>query len=519
LRGRILWVDDEIELLKPHILYMEEKGYSVETVTNGRDAVSSISGSRFDLVLLDQMMPGMDGIATLHEIKEVNLAIPIIMITKNEEEWLMDEAISAKTAGYLTKPVNPSQIFLACKKIMEEEQILEQRTASGYLKDFQEIEAALATELDADDWWKLYLRIVQWQIEMGERKDLGLSDTLDDQLKSANRKFTQFISENYERWLQSEPGMRPITSVDVITDFVLPHLKTKKKVFFLLVDCFRLDQALTILSDIQRYFDVEYDYHLSLLPSATPFCRNAIFSGEFLSDLKDKTPRLWQDMIKDETSMNRFEPDLLKRLLKNLTGEDVPFVYRKVSVAKEGRSFLGHLKEYMDTPLITLVVNAVDLLTHHRAKSDILQEMIADESGYRSTVKTWFANSWLLDVLRTLSDSDYTVILTSDHGSVRVKKGVRVRADRETSSGVRYKYGKNLNCSDKNAMVVKRPPQFKLPEMITGTNYLIAKDDVYFVYPTQYRKYLHQFEESFQHGGISMEEMLVPTFTLKSRLA
>lgn len=517
MRGKILWVDDEIDLLKPHILYMEEKGYSVETVTNGRDAVSNIVSSRFDLVLLDQMMPGMDGIATLRHIKEVRPAVPIIMITKNEEEWLMDEAISEKTAGYLTKPVNPSQIFLACKKILEEEQILEDKTASGYLKDFQEIESALATELDADGWWNLYLRIVQWQLEMDQRKDLGLADTLQDQLKSANRKFTQFISENYERWIQPQPKIGPVTSVDVVTDFVLPHLKAKEKVFLLLVDCFRLDQALTILPDIQRYFDVEYGYHLSLLPSATPFCRNAIFSGEFLSDLKDKTPTLWRDMSKDETSMNRFEPDLLKRQLKKLTGEDVPFVYRKVNVAKEGRGFLGHLKEYMDTPLIALVVNSVDLLTHHRAKSDILQEMIADESGYRSTVKTWFANSWLLDVLRTLSDSDYTVVLTSDHGSVRVRKGVRVLADRETSSGVRYKYGKNLNCPDKNALVVKRPSQFKLPEMVTGTNYLIAKDDVYFVYPTQYRKYLHQLEESFQHGGISMEEMLVPTLTLKSR--
>ncbi len=518
MRGKILWVDDEIDLLRPHILYMEEKGYSVETVTNGRDAVSNISSSRFDLVLLDQMMPGMDGIATLRHIKELKPAIPIIMITKNEEEWLMDEAISEKIAGYLTKPVNPSQIFLACKKILEEERILEHKTVSGYLKDFQEIEAAMATELDADDWWNLYLRIVRWQLEMDERRDSELSDMLNDQLRSANRKFTQFISENYERWVQSGPGSRPATSVDVVTNFVLPHLKAGKKVFLLVVDCFRLDQALTVISDIQRYYDVEYGFHLSLLPSATPFCRNAIFSGEFLSDLKDKTPKLWRDMSKDESSMNRAEPDLLKRQLKNLAGEDIPFVYRKVNVAKEGRNFLGHLKEYMDTPLIALVVNSVDLLTHHRAKSDILQDMIADESGYRSTVRTWFANSWLLDVFRTLSDSDYVIILTSDHGSVRVRKGVRVLADRETSSGVRYKYGRNLNCPDKNAMVVKRPSQLKLPEMTPGINYLIAKEDVYFVYPTQYRKYLHQLEESFQHGGISMEEMLVPTFTLKSRL-
>ncbi|MFQ6616082.1 MAG: response regulator [Fidelibacterota bacterium] len=516
-RGRILWVDDEIELLKPHILYLEERGYDVNQVTNGRDAVSAVQDTDFDLVLLDEMMPGLDGIATLKEIKEARPTLDVIMITKSEEEWLMDEALAEKITDYLTKPVNPSQVFLACKKTLEGEQIIDEKAASTYLKEFREIETSLSADLTVADWWSLYLKLVQWELELDERKDLGLGPILNGQLKDANRKFVRFVEENYLDWLHSSPDKRPTLSPDILPEVVVPVLKAGEKVFLLVVDCLRLDQALTIVNEVQRFFRVHLDFHISLLPSATPFSRNAIFSARFLSDIQKKEPARWHAMAGSDQSLNRFESDLMTTALSRSGLGSVSAVYSKVNVSSEGTGFLRHLKEYQDTSLIALVVNFVDLLTHRRSESEILLEMMPDEGGYRSTVRTWFENSWLYEMLKTLCDMHRRIILTTDHGSIRVHNGVQIVADRETSAGVRYKYGRNLNCSPKHALVIKRPGDYFLPEMTTGTNYLVAKEDVYFVYPTQYHKYLRLYEGSFQHGGISLEEMLIPLFTLSPR--
>ena len=514
IRGKILWADDEIELLRSHVLYLRERGIEVFEVTNGQDAIDAVQEDRYDLVLMDQMMPGLDGIATLREIKDIRPTLPVVLITKNEEEWLMDEAISEKVSGYLTKPVNPSQIFLACKKVLEEERILDDKAASGYLQDFQEIETALSSNLDADGWWQLYGKLIQWQLEMDERKEMGLKPILEEQIANCNKVFTQFIVDHYLDWINSQPSDRPTLATDVVSKHLAPQLAEGKKLFLLVIDCFRSDQALTILPEIQRYFDVEVDYQISLIPSATPYSRNGIFSGLTLDEIQNQHPELWEKMKGDEHSMNREEKTLLREQLDRIGFRDKTLHYSKVAIAREGKSFLSKLGDRMGTDVISLVVNFVDLLTHHRAHSDLLQEMMPDESGYRSMVKTWFSNSWLLEVLRILSESDYQVILTSDHGSVRVKKAVRVAGDRDTSSGIRYKYGWNLNCSDKHALVIKQPEKYHLPEMGKGTDYLIAKEDRYFVYPTEYHKYRESLDNSFQHGGISMEEMLVPVLTL-----
>lgn len=517
IRGRILWVDDEIDLLKPHVLYLEERGYDVNQATNGRDAVSAVQVTDFDLVLLDEMMPGMDGIATLKGIKDIRPSLDVIMITKSEEEWLMDEALAEKITDYLTKPVNPSQVFLACKKTLEGDQIIEEKAASTYLKEFREIERKLTTELGANDWWDLYLKLVQWQLELDERKDLGLGSILDEQMRDSNRKFVRFIEDHYLNWLHSSAGERPTLSTDILPEFVIPKLKAGEKVFLLVVDCLRLDQALTIMDEVRRYFQVDLDYHVSLIPSATPYSRNAIFSGRFLSDIQKREPDKWRTMVRSDQSMNRFESELMDRALEGSGLGNASSYYFKVNVSGEGTGFLRHLKEYQDTSLIALVVNFVDLLTHQRSESEILLEMMPDEAGYRSTVRTWFENSWLYEVLKTLSEMPHTIIFTTDHGSIRVQKGVQVVADRLTSSGVRYKYGRNLNCSNKHALVIKRPRDYFLPEMATGTNYLVAKEDIYFVYPTEYHKYLKLYHGSFQHGGISLEEMLIPLFTLSPK--
>lgn len=517
IRGKILWVDDEIDLLKPHLLYLEERGYEVEKVTNGRDAIVAVTETLYHLVLLDQVMPGMDGISTLREIKDIRPALPVIMITKNEEEWLMDEAISEKISYYLTKPVNPSQIFLACKKVLEEEKLIEEKTASAYLKDFQTIESSLSSEMDIDAWWRLHVKLTDWQLEMDNQPDIGLESILEGQIKTCNRQFVQFLLNHYVDWLHSSKYDRPTLSVDVLKTFVIPHLTSGEKVFFLLVDCFRLDQVMAILPLIRRYFDVSIDYHVSLIPSATPFCRNAIFSGKYLSEIQNKYPELWNNMNRDDKSMNGFEKELLGQLLRKNGLKNLPFIYHKVNVAREGINYLNQFNDFMDVPFVSLVVNFIDILTHRRSESEILREMMPNESGYRSTVRAWFQNSWLYDIIKKVSDASYKLILTSDHGSTQVHRGVQVPGDRETSSGVRYKYGRNLNSKDKNALVIKSPSLYRLPDIGPQSSYLIAKGNTYFLYPTQMHQYQSVYKDSFQHGGISMEEMLIPVATLKGK--
>lgn len=515
-RGHILWVDDEIDHLKPHLLFLEEKGFAVETVTNGGDAVEMVQSTPFQLVLLDQMMPGMDGIDTLRQIKEVKPNLPVIMITKSEEEWLMDEAISEKVIQFLIKPVNPTQIFMACKQVLEGGKIREERATSGYLKDFQDIEQLLQKALTVDDWWELYNRLVGWQLEFDAHKDTGLGSILSEQIQTCNREFVHYVQQHYPEWLQEKTRTkRPTLSVDLVSDFIIPRLHRDEKVCLLVIDGFRHDHFMTIAPELNRYFDLDVDYHLSLLPSATPFSRNAIFSGLYPDKLLKKYPQQEQDMLNHSSSLNQYEEQMLEDQLKREGLGSKRNHYHKIWRVDEGQKFENRVSEYLEMDLLAIVVNFVDLLAHRRSESDILMEMVPDESGYRYAVKTWFENSWLYRTLKQLSDSDFTVILTSDHGSIQVHRGVLVAGDKETSTGVRYKYGRNLNTQDRNALVVKKPEEYRLPVLGPQTNFLIAKDDSYFLYPTQFHRYQNQFKDSFQHGGISMEELMVPVAIMR----
>ncbi|NQT98279.1 MAG: response regulator [Candidatus Marinimicrobia bacterium] len=514
-RGNILWVDDEIDHLKPHILFLEEKGYQITPATNGSDALELVRKFSYHLVLLDHFMPGMDGMATLRELNTIRPNLPVIMITKSEEEWLMDEAISEKIAHFLIKPVNPTQIFMACKQILEKTRISEDKVTSDYLKEFQDIENRLQTDLQINDWWELYNRLVKWQLNFDEHKDTGLGNILTEQVQTCNREFVHFIQYNYTNWLKGEN--KPSMSVDVIPRWVAPRLSTGEKICFVLIDGMRLDQWMTILPEIGRYFDYEIDYHLSLLPSATPFSRNAIFSGLYPDHILAKYPQQLEKMKQAGSSLNLFEELFLKDQLRRLKLENAKILYHKIHTIDEGQKFNNHVAEYLQVDCLAVVVNFVDMLAHKRSESDVLQEMMPDESGYRFAVKTWFENSWLFQSLKVLSNSEFTVVLTSDHGTVRVQRGAIVGADRETSSGIRYKYGYNLNCTDKNALVIKQPHDYRLPELGHQTNYLIAKDDIYFLYPTQYHRYLALYKNSFQHGGISLEELFVPVITMHGK--
>lgn len=514
-RAHIIWIDDEIEHLKPHIISLRDKGYEVTPISNGKEGIDSINQNKYDLVLLDHFMPGMDGIETLREIKEVKKDLPVIMITKSEEEWLMDEAISEQVAEYLIKPVNPTQIFSACKRVLEMSQIIEDKTTGDYLKEFQSIENTLNKSLDIDDWWQLYEKLTNWQITFDNQKKPELEGILSEQIQTCNREFVHFVEGKYPEWINS--SNKPTLSLDIIPQFCIPKLESNQKVCLFVLDCLRYDHLITIIPDLNSYFDIQMDYAVSILPTATPFARNAIFSGSYPDKLFDEKPELKTIIENHDPHQNKFEEEFLLKLLKQHNLEHKNVHYHKIWKVDEGQKFNNRISDYFDNDLIAVVINFIDLLAHKRSESDVIKEMVPNESGYRQAVWNWFENSWFFECLRVLADTEYKIIITSDHGSVRVQKSVMVAADKSASTGVRYKFGRNLNCNDKNALVIKDPKKYKLPELGPQSSYLIAKNDTYFIYPNQAHKYEEQLNDSFQHGGISMEEMLIPVATLEGK--
>lgn len=514
-RAHILWVDDEIDHLKPHILFLEEKGYKLTTATNGGDAVALVKSKLFDLVLLDQTMPGMDGLETLNQIKLIRPDTKTIMITKSEDEWLMDAAISEYIAQLLIKPVNPNQILMACKQVLEKSKIQEEKATTDYLKVFQKISQKLHDDLSIDEWWALYNELVSWQLKFDDHRDTGLGDILKEQLQSCNREFVHFVENNYTTWINN--GEKPVLSPGFYDSFIKPEIEKDRKVCFIVVDCMRHDQLMAIMPDIKKYFNVSMDYQLSLLPTATPYSRNAIFCGMYPDEMVKKYPEQGKMMNEHASSLNQLEKTFFQDLLKRTGNGHKTFHYHKIWAVDEGNKFKNRIQDYLKQDILAIVVNFVDILAHKSSQSEVLKEMVPDESGYRSAVKTWFESSWLFHVLKILADSDYKVIITSDHGSIRVHRDVMVAADKDASSGVRYKYGRNLNTKTRNALVVKDPAQYRLPAFGQQPSYIMAKDDIYFVYPNQIHKFQSMYSNSFQHGGISMEEMLVPVAILTGK--
>ena len=515
IRGKILWVDDEIEHLKPHILYLEDKGYKIDSISNGKDATILAEKNHYHLVLLDQSMPGMDGLETLKMLKEINPFIIVIMITKTEDEWLMNEAITEQVEQFLIKPVNPSQIFMACKQALEVLKLRREKLTGDYLKEFRKIETKLDENLDLIDWWNLYNDLTDWQIKFDEFKDTGMSEILNDQIMSCNREFSFFIEKNYVNWVNSKE--RPILSNDIVKSYMYPDIKKGEKVCLIVVDCMRLDHLKVLIPYLEPFFNIEINYALSLLPTATAYSRNAIYSGLFPDELIKKYPKQEYDMKNDSSSLNKYESQFFEEQLIRTGLGHKAIHYHKIWAVEEGNKFASRFKDFSKKDIISLVVNFVDILSHKSSQTDVLKEMIQDESGFRSAVKIWFEHSWLLKVLKKMSEENFSVILTSDHGSIRVNHSVLVSADKTASSGVRYKYGRNLNTNEKNALIIKDPSNFRLPAYGPQPSYLIAKDDVYFVYPNEANKYQTKFKNSFQHGGISMEEMLIPVAILKRK--
>ncbi len=516
-KGNILWVDDEIDLLRPHILFLEERGYAVTPATNAEDAIELVHHHDFDLVLLDEMLNGIDGLTALSELKDINPGLPVIMVTKSEEESLMEEAIGGKIDDYLTKPVNPSQILLVCKKILESKKIAGQRISRDYASEFNQIAVRLMGPMQWQDWIDIHLKLSEWDVELDQHPDLGLKQTLYDQKRDCNSEFAKYIESNYPSWLDNQS--RPPLSIDVVPKYVLPHVSNGVRTVLLVIDNLRLDQWLAVEPLLRSYFRIDRDYYYSILPTATPYARNAIFSGMFPSQIEEEIPSLWQEGNEnDDLSRNRHEHQLLDEQLRRLQIELKPgSKYAKILDIQEGRSVARKIREYASAPLSAIVINFVDALAHTRSSSNLIKEMIPNEAAFRSMTRSWFEHSHIFLALRELAEFGNTVIITSDHGSIRGLRGAKVIGDRETSTSLRYKYGRNLKANPKNALIIKEPKRYKLPARGINSNYLIAKEDYYFVYPTNYHYYLNYYADSFQHGGISLEEMVLPIVTLEPK--
>lgn len=515
---KILWVDDEIDLLRAHLKLLEQKGYFVETATNGEDAIDLVKEKGYDLVFLDEMMPGKGGLETLAEIKDIVPTLPVVMVTKSEAESLMEDAIGGKITDYLVKPVNPSQILLACKKILDAKKITGEYVSRDYAVEFQKISLSLMNPMTERDWIDLYVKLTNWDVELDEHPGLGLHQTLIDQKRECNVEFGKFVERRYRDWIEQADRPVPL-SPDVLERFVLPELTEKNSVFFFVIDCLRLDQWLTMEQMLGDYFTIDKQYYFGILPTATPYARNAIFSGLFPLDLEKRFPEIWQAGDDDESSRNRHEHQLMEKLLERRNFQLKPDAkYVKILDAEFGRQVENNILSYTQGRLTAIVVNFIDMLAHGRSDSPLLKEIAPDEAAYRSLTQSWFQHSSLFSMLKTLSRQKHVkIIITTDHGSVRCLRGTKVIGDREASTNLRYKFGRNLKVEDKEAVFVKNPTDFKLPRGSVTTNYVIAKEDYYFVYPTEYHKYLNQYRDSFQHGGISMEEMILPVVTLKPR--
>ena len=512
--GHLLWVDDEIEMLRAHIIFLEKKGYDVTTVNNGNDAIEECRKRNFDLVLLDEMMPGITGLETLQQIKEISPSTPIVMVTKSEEENIMDQAIGQKIADYLIKPVNPSQILLALKKNIHKKQIVTEVTQTGYRKEFQDIAMRIMDCSTLDDWKDIYRRLVRWELELSSA-DSDMTEMLQMQKEEANNSFAKFVRKNYLSWVAPGTTQRPLMSPDIFKKCVFPAVNNGEKVFLVVIDNFRYDQWRTLAQDIGEMFNVDEDMYMSILPTATQYARNAIFSGLMPEQIERMFPDLWVDEDEDEGKNINEEP-LVRTQIERYRRHDT-FSYHKINDSAAAERLVERLGELTKNDINVVVLNFIDMLSHARTESKMVRELANNESAYRSITLSWFRHSVVGELIKALAQIGCTVILTTDHGSIRASKPIKIIGDRNTNTNLRYKLGKNLNCQSKEVFVVKNPHEAQLPAPNLSTSYVFATGNSFLAYPNNYNYYVSYYKDTFQHGGISMEEMLIPLVTLKKR--
>jgi len=513
---RILWVDDEIDLLKPFVLFLEDKGYQVATANNGGDAIELVLKEKFELIILDEMMPGLDGLATLQEIKRINPALPIIMVTKSEEEGLMDKAIARQIADYLIKPINPNQIIMAIKKIFQADEIRQNQIGEQYSQFSAKMAQRLFANPEWREWKEIYQDICRWDLQLDETNDEDLAHMHFLEKRNCNIEFCNYIEENYHNWLRSDE--RPTLSFDLVSQYIAPEIEAKKPIYFIIIDCMRLDQYYAIEPFLKELFDVDMDLYYSILPTATPFSRNSIFSGLLPIDLAKRFPEYWLESSEMDNSRNRNEHQLLDEHISDLGYELSPSSkYVKIFNMEEGNYALRKAESWSKEQLVVLVYNFLDLLAHHRSKDQILLETIPNEEALRAFTKHWFIHSSLYETLKIISKQDATVVISTDHGSIKVNRASQVIGDRDTTITVRYKEGKNLSCNERHAIYLKDPADYGLPSKNMVDNFIFCRDDYYFVYPNSYHQYQKQFNGTFQHGGVSMEEMILPIAVCRSK--
>ncbi|MBN2070509.1 MAG: response regulator [Candidatus Krumholzibacteriota bacterium] len=512
---KILWVDDEIDMLRSHQIFLEEKGYDLTGVSSGAEALRMLGKEIFDLVLLDETMPGKSGLETLQEIKEIASNIPVIMITKNEEEGLMEQAIGMKIDDYILKPINPLQIYSAIKRQLESHKIQEGTISKDYLEVFRRIDEAVSAGPDWKEWVNIHLELSGWDLEFDRFSSTGMEQIHEELRKRCNFEFGNFVENNYGKWIESEK--EPLMSVDVFKKAVFPHLNAGKKLYFIVIDCMRYDQWLTIEDMLAPFYNIQRDTYCSILPTATPYARNAVFSGLYPGEIASRYPEYWLERSKDEFSKNRYEQELMNEQLKKARLERLSSKYIKIYDSDEANEIRKQVNSYRAIDLVAMVFNFLDILAHGRSQSEILQEIAPNEAAFRSLMRSWFTHSALFEILQKISSHDATVIITTDHGSILGQKATLVHGNRDTSSNLRYKFGENINGDEKQTFSMRNPAEYRLPAESPSKNYIIAKENYYFVYPTRFHEYERQYQGTFQHGGISLEEMIIPLITLTPR--
>lgn len=505
---KILWVDDEIDLLKPHILFLENKNYSVTTAQSGTEALEEIKNNTFDIVFLDENMPGLTGLETLSEIKEIQASVPVVMITKSEEEYIMEEAIGAKIADYLIKPVNPNQILLSLKKNLDHSRLITEKTTSNYQQEFRKITLDLANVNSIEEWKEMYQKLVYWELELESIQDSAMTEILESQKAEANNQFFKFIDDNYPQWFEN-PKEAPVMSHTLFKDKIRPHLSSNTPTLLIVIDNLRLDQWKAMEPFIlNSYKKSSEELYFSILPTATQYARNAIFSGLMPLDMERQHPDLWLNDV-DEGGKNLYEEAFLEAQLKRLR-LDINWSYHKISSLRQGKKLAENIKAHKTEDLTVVVYNFVDMLSHAKTEMEVIKELASTDKSYRSLTLSWFRNSPLMDIIQDAAQQNFKLIITTDHGTINVKNPSKVIGDRNISLNLRYKTGKSLSYEPKEVMAAKIPEKIKLPSIHMSSSFIFAKNDYFFAYPNNYNHYVSYYKNTYQHGGISLEEMIIP---------
>ena len=511
---KILWVDDQIDLLKSHIIFLNEKGYQIDTCTNGNDAIEKITNNRYQAVLLDENMPGLSGIETLIQIKKIDRNLKVIMITKSEEENIMEDAIGKEISDYLIKPVNPNQILLSLKKNLKDKKLIRDSNISDYQQEFRKLSIKMMSINSWSEWIELYHEIIDWELKLSDVNDITMMEILNNQKSEANSLFSKFIELNYEQWIKKNDS--PPLSNNILEKYLINELN-EKPLILIVIDNLRYDQWRVIEPSILDFYNKEREVpYFSILPTSTQYARNSLFSGLMPKEIKDKFPQFWKDDHEDG-GKNLFESKLLENNLSRFRNKNLKHEYHKITNLKNGIKLSTNLKQSLQNGLTTIVYNFVDMLSHSKTEMEMIKELASNDKAYRSLTYSWFINSPLFEIIKSASEYGFKLIITTDHGTINVKNPTKIIGDRNTSQNLRYKTGRSLTCNEKDNLIFNNPHEILLPKTSINSSYVFAKEDFYLVYPNNYNHYSNYYKNTYQHGGVSMEEMIIPFIVLNPK--